>query len=79
MVVAVLYLIFFSELMQTRLFNLHVNQKTNVVMLTAATSFMDMLSGIGGTLGLFTGFSILSGVEIVYWIYKAGKKKFARL
>ena len=28
------------------------------------------LGVIGGTMGLFTGFSILSGVEIVYYIVK---------
>ena len=28
------------------------------------------LGVIGGTMGLFTGFSILSGVEIVYYIAK---------
>ena len=28
--------------------------------------FVDMLSAIGGTLGLLTGFSIVSGIEIVY-------------
>ena len=30
-------------------------------------SAMDKLSAIGGTLGLLTGFSIISGVEIVYF------------
>ena len=29
------------------------------------------LSVIGGTMGLFTGFSLISGVEIVYFISKA--------
>ena len=29
--------------------------------------FVDMLSAIGGTMGLLTGFSIISGVEIVYF------------
>ena len=32
--------------------------------------FVDMLSAIGGTMGLLTGFSIISGVEIVYFIIK---------
>jgi len=26
-----------------------------------------MISNIGGTLGLFCGFSLLSGVEAIYW------------
>ena len=29
------------------------------------------LSVIGGTMGLFTGFSLISGVEIVYYILKS--------
>ena len=28
---------------------------------------VDMLSAIGGTMGLLTGFSIISGVEIIYF------------
>ena len=31
---------------------------------------VDMLSAIGGTMGLLTGFSILSGVEILYFAFK---------
>ncbi|XP_059085146.1 uncharacterized protein LOC131882107 [Tigriopus californicus] len=38
------------------------------ILKTATVTFIDMLSNIGGTLGLFCGFSILSGVEILYWI-----------
>ena len=32
-----------------------------------AAKFVDMLSAIGGTMGLLTGFSIISGVEIVFY------------
>ena len=32
-----------------------------------AAKFVDMLSAIGGTMGLLTGFSIISAVEIVYF------------
>ena len=35
-----------------------------------AAKFTDMLSAIGGTMGLLTGFSIISGVEIVYFVWK---------
>ena len=35
-----------------------------------AAKFEDMLSAIGGTMGLLTGFSIISGVEIVYFASK---------
>ncbi len=37
---------------------------------TATVTFIDMLSNIGGTLGLFCGFSILSGIELIYWMAK---------
>ena len=35
-----------------------------------AAKFVDMLSSIGGTMGLLTGFSIISGVEILYFATK---------
>ena len=31
---------------------------------------IDILSAIGGTMGLLTGFSIISGVEIVYFLIR---------
>ena len=37
-----------------------------------AAKFVDMLSAIGGTMGLLTGFSIISGVEILYFAAKIG-------
>ena len=37
-----------------------------------AAKFVDMLSAIGGTMGLLTGFSIISGVEIIYFTTKIG-------
>ena len=46
-----------------------------------AAKFEDMLSAIGGTLGLLTGFSIISAVEILYFsvkiIFQAVKKRVA--
>ena len=36
----------------------------------ARVNFSIALSTVGGTLGLFTGFSIISALEIIYWIYK---------
>ena len=36
----------------------------------SAAKFVDMLSAIGGTMGLLTGFSIISGVEILYFAAK---------
>ena len=35
-----------------------------------AAKFVNMLSEIGGTMGLLTGFSIISGVEIMYFSVK---------
>ena len=32
-----------------------------------AAKFVDMLSAIGGTMGLLTGFSLISAVEIIYF------------
>ena len=35
-----------------------------------SAKFVDQLSAIGGTMGLLTGFSIISGVEIIYFSVK---------
>ena len=35
-----------------------------------AAKWQEKLSAIGGTMGLLTGFSIISGVEIGYFIVK---------
>ena len=34
------------------------------------TNFETQISTIGGTMGLFTGFSIISGIEIIYFAVK---------
>ena len=41
-----------------------------------AAKFVDILSAIGGTMGLLTGFSIISGVEILYFAVKITMKYF---
>ena len=43
-----------------------------------AAKFVDMLSAIGGTMGLLTGFSIISGVEILYFTGKMVSGFFRR-
>ena len=47
-----------------------------------AAKFVDKFSAIGGTMGLLTGFSIISGVEILYFfvqfIIQSVKKLVAR-
>ena len=35
-----------------------------------ATTFVNMISAIGGTLGLLTGFTIITAVEILYYATK---------
>ena len=35
-----------------------------------AAKFVGILSAIGGTMGLLTGFSIISGVEVLYFSTK---------
>ena len=35
-----------------------------------AAKFTDMLSAIGGTMGLLTGFSLISAIEIMYFATK---------
>ena len=35
-----------------------------------AAQFSDQVSAIGGTMGLLTGFSLISGVEIIYFMAK---------
>ena len=42
----------------------------NIITKDRAAKFEDMLSAIGGTMGLLTGFSIISGVEILYFSVK---------
>ena len=41
-----------------------------------AAKFVDMFSAIGGTMGLLTGFSIISGVEMLYFGLKIIHKLF---
>ena len=44
-----------------------------------AAKFVDMFSAIGGTMGLLTGFSVISGIEIIYFgsafLFNIMKKK----
>ena len=40
------------------------------ITIDSRVKFVDILSAIGGTMGLLTGFSIISGVEIIYYVAK---------
>ena len=42
----------------------------DVIKKDRAAKFVDQLSAIGGTMGLLTGFSLISGVEIIYFMVK---------
>ena len=42
----------------------------NLVTKDDAAKFVDMLSAVGGTMGLLTGFSIISAMEIIYFAFK---------
>ena len=43
-------------------------------------SLSDKISWIGGMMGLFTGFSVISGIEILYWLwFKVLLQKAARV
>ena len=54
--------------------HLQISPTVNVVTLTVSVTMMDMVSAVGGTLGLFSGFSIISLMELVYWVGKKGSK-----
>ncbi len=50
----------------------YVDRHTTLeVVATATVTVIDMIANIGGTLGLFSGFSILSAVELLYWAGRA--------
>ena len=57
---------------QLRFFRIRMEQVTYFDRITKdnAAKFLDMISAIGGTMGLLTGFSIISGVEILYFTAK---------
>ena len=42
----------------------------DVVTKDRAATFVNMIGEIGGTMGLLTGFSIISGIEILYFAFK---------
>jgi hypothetical protein len=41
-------------------------------------TFVGQLADLGGTLGLFTGMSIFSIVEIAFWLYRVVLAQFRR-
>ena len=45
-------------------------QTFDVIKKDTSAKIVDILSAIGGTMGLLTGFSIISGVEILFYLVK---------
>ena len=53
-----------------RYIRIYFNTPTiEVITKDRAAKFVDMLSAIGGTMGLLTGFSVISGIEILYFTW----------
>ena len=50
----------------------------DVITKDKAAKLFDKMSTIGGTMGLFTGFSIISGIEIIYFIIKMMNEFFRK-
>ena len=46
---------------------LHSRPVTTEFLSSPRMTPFDVLSSVGGILGLFMGFSILSGIELIYW------------
>ena len=54
--------------MMMKVTNIYKHEKTILVLKLIARSILTLISG--GTLGLFTGMSISSIFELVYWFYR---------
>lgn len=56
--------------------SVYISDRATLHIVKSATmTIVDLISKIGGTLGLFCGFSILSGFEIAYWIAQVSSQK----
>ena len=62
------YILIFLYLKYIRIF--FDTPTINKITKDRAAKFVDMLSAIGGTMGLLTGFSLISAVEILYFVTK---------
>ena len=48
--------------------NVYISKKLALrIVKTATMTLVDMVCNVGGAVGLFCGFSILSGVEALFW------------
>ena len=63
-------------LWNVELIRVYIDQRTTLkIVRTATVSVIDMISNVGGTLGLFCGVSILSLAELIYWAGKGFVRK----
>ena len=53
-----------------------VDETVASTLLVERYSPVDKLSVVGGIFGLFLGFSLLSVVELVFWLWRGGKEYF---
>ena len=66
-----IYYLEFEWRNKSRFVRIHFNTpKFDRITKDQAAKFADVLSAIGGTMGLLTGFSIISGVEILYFAFR---------
>ena len=49
------------------------------ITLEVRTNIYDMISAVGGSLGLFTGISVITVIEVIYWIGRFLKVGFKML
>ena len=52
-----------------------ISRESQLITVTATVTVIDMISNIGGILGLFSGVSVLSLAEAIYWAGKFVSKK----
>ena len=65
---------------QLRFISIHFGTSTfDRITKDRASKFENILSAIGGTMGLLTGFSLISAVEIVYFTIKIFIKSLRKL
>jgi len=55
------------------------NEYTTVIRQAKRVSFTSQLADLGGIAGLFTGMSLLSGIEVIYWSAKATMELISKM
>ena len=74
-----LYLDYETRRQNLRFVGIHFDTPTfDRILKDRAAKPVDILSNIGGTMGLLTGFSVISAVEILYFTVKIALKYIIR-